>query len=109
MKQKSKLRKASVGSRVFDFFNYGFMIVFCITILYPLWNLVLLSFSTATDSQRLGIHIWIDTWILDAYRYVFSQSMIINAYMNSIFRAAGATILMVITSSLGAYPLSKKE
>ena len=109
MKSKSNLRKVSIGSRVFDYFNYCFMIVFCITIIYPLWNLILLSFSTVSESQKLGIHIWNNTWVLDAYRYVFSQDVIISAYMNSIFRTAGATILVVITSLIGAYPLSKKE
>lgn len=106
---KRYFKHTSFGGILFDVFNHLIMIILCISILYPLWNMILLSFSTVQESQRLGMQIWNKQWVMDAYKFMFKDDRIITAYAITIFRTVMATTLMIITSLLGAYPLSKKN
>lgn len=84
-------------------------ILFSIIVIYPFWQTIVLSFSDAKASSSLGIHLWPEKWITDAYKFVFTYENILVAYMNTIFRTVIGTILIVIFTILAAYPLSKKE
>ena len=41
--------KRSAGSWIFDVFNYTFMVLFCLSILFPFWNMLVTSLSRAED------------------------------------------------------------
>lgn len=109
MKFRKYFNRVGLGGCLFDILNYLFMIAFSASILYSIWNIVLLSFSTVIESQRLGVHLWNTTWVIDAYRYVFQNDDIGSAYMNTIFRTVMTTVFMLFTSLFAAYPLSKKD
>ena len=105
----SILKKKSIGGTTFDVLNYTFMILFSISIIYPFWNLILLSFSDQAEATNLGFRLWIKTWDTAAYNYIFTHNNIPMGYVNTIFRAFAGTILMLIMCYLGAYPLAKKN
>ena len=104
------LRRKSRANLLFDILNSTFLILFSLSILYPFWTTILLSFSHAEDATTLGFHLWIERWTLDAYRFAFSKYGNVGiAYLNSIFRTVVGTFLAVIVTILGAYPLSKRN
>ena len=104
------LRRRSPGDVVFDVCNGAFLIIFCLTIVYPFWTTLLTSFADERDVTSLGFKIWIDSWNTAAYRFSFSSyGSITAAYFNSILRAVVATVLTMIVTMLGAYPLSKRN
>ena len=104
------LRRRSPGDVVFDVCNGAFLIIFCLTIIYPFWTTLLTSFADERDVTSLGFKIWIDSWNAAAYRFSFSSyGSITSAYFNSILRAVVATVLTMIVTMLGAYPLSKRN
>ncbi|NYE03420.1 putative aldouronate transport system permease protein [Bacillus niacini] len=94
---------------LFDILNVTGFILFSIIVLYPFWQTIVLSFSDANASSSLGVHLWPDRWIMDAYEFVFSYGNIMRAYVNTIIRTVAGTILIVTFTVLAAYPLSKKE
>ena len=65
------LRK--IGGALFDVANYLFLIAFSLSVLYPLWTTILLSFSGVEDATTLGFHLWIDSWNLSAYEFAVSR------------------------------------
>lgn len=94
---------------LFDILNVTGFILFSVLVIYPFWQTIVLSFSDANASSSLGVHLWPDRWITDAYEFVFSYGNIMKAYVNTIIRTVAGTILIVTFTVLAAYPLSKKE
>ncbi|WP_028389784.1 carbohydrate ABC transporter permease [Bacillus cihuensis] len=100
-----KKRKISL----FDILNVTGFTLFSLIVLYPFWQTVVLSFSDAEAASSLGVNLWPDRWIPDAYAFVFSYQNIMIAYLNTIIRTVLGTVLIVSFTVLAAYPLSKKD
>lgn len=103
------MKRTSTGSTVFDIANQVLLVIFCLTIIYPFWDMFLLSFSDPDTATSLGFRLWNKEWRLDAYRYVVADGQIFTAYANTIFRTVAGTFLSLIVLLLAAYPLSKRE
>ena len=100
----------TLGGRAFDVANGAFMIVIAVTFLYPLWNTFIISLSTLGDASALGFHVWLREWSFDSYLFSFSQYGKAGiAYANSVLRTVAGTVLIVVVTLAGAYPLAKKR
>lgn len=98
------------GDLVFDLFNTAFLLLFALSVIYPFWTTILASFSTEKEATAMGLRIWIRDWTLDSYRFALSgYGNVGRAYMNSIFRTVMGTLLAVLVTILGAFPLSKRD
>lgn len=93
----------------FDLLNAAFMVVFTLLILYPFWQVFLLSFSDGREATTLGFHLWPQNWSTEAYRFLLSSGEITRPYMNSILRTVLGTAIEVLFTILAAYPLAKRE
>ncbi|MEH7011775.1 carbohydrate ABC transporter permease [Neobacillus niacini] len=94
---------------LFNILNITGFILFSILVIYPFWQTIVLSFSDAESASSLGVNLWPDQWITDAYKFMFSNDNIGVAYLNTIARTVFGTILIVTFTVLAAYPLSKKD
>lgn len=92
----------------FDYLNVVFMVSFSLLVLYPFWQVAILSFSNAKEATTLGFHFWPETWSLEAYKFLFNYDTILRPYVNSIVRTAAGTALEVLFTVLAAYPLAKR-
>lgn len=98
------------GSKIFNFFNIIFMVLIIFVMAYPLYYVLMASFS---DPQELSRHVGIllaplRPFTLDAYRKVFADPQIVTGFMNTAFvLVVGVSVNMVLTV-LGAYFLSVK-
>lgn len=108
-KKRSNKIKLTKGELLFDFVNYTLIFLFIISILYPFWNTLLLSFADQNEATNMGLRLWIDDWSLEAYKYLFKYKNIGLAYFNTIFRTVVGTALGLLLCFLAAYPLSKKN
>ena len=100
----------TAGEVVIQAFCYGFLTLFCLSIIYPFWVTLILSFTPPHDISTLGLKTWIDEWSLISYRFAFSSyGNVFVAYRNSIFRTVLGTVLTVTVTMFGAYPLSKRD
>lgn len=93
----------------FDVFNILFLVFLCITIIYPVWNQIVLSFSDSSSTAGLGIKLWPERWSLEAYEYIFEYGNVGRAYINTIIRTVLGTIAIVVVTVLAAYPLSRDD
>ena len=78
--------KMSTGERVFNVFNVIFMFVMMFVMFYPMWHVVVASFSKAGDLlQHNGVLLKPIGFTFDAYKSMLKHPLIMSGYMNSIF------------------------
>ena len=102
--------KASFGERAFQVFNYIFLGLIGFMCLYPMWHVLMASFSDSTAlTAHSGLLLWPIEFSLEAYRRVLSNQNIWTGYLNTIkYLVLGVSTSMVMTI-LGAYVLSRRD
>lgn len=101
--------KKSTASTVFDICNTVFMILFCITIIYPFWDLIVRSFSRPEDISYMSINLFPKVFVLDAYEYCLKDDNFLHAVFISFARTAIGTVIHLLVVALAAYALTKTE
>lgn len=101
--------KTGIWSNIFDFFNVFGMVIFCFAIIFPLWDMIAMSFTPAKDSYGLAFRLWPNEWQLSAYRFAFRNSAIMTAYLVTINRSLIGPLISLICNVCFAYGLSKKD
>jgi putative aldouronate transport system permease protein len=105
---KRKMRK-SLGSHIFDGFNITFMVVLGVVMLYPFLSVVAMSFSSYDSLMAGKVTFYPIGFNVDAYKMVLQDDLVLGAYLNTVFYAFGSTVLMLVVTSLAAYPLTFDE
>ncbi|CAM4137892.1 carbohydrate ABC transporter permease [Paenibacillus alkaliterrae] len=101
--------KKSASERLFDYGNIIFMMLLSVGTLYPLIYVLIASFSDpGFISQYRGLLLYPQGITLDAYKLVFMNPNITNAYGNTLFYVFVGTTFNIIMTSLGAYALSRR-
>ena len=102
--------KRSKGEKIFSVINYIILTAFMLICLYPVWYVVVASFSDSNQlMQHSGLLIKPLGFSLDAYKKVFQNPMILRGYANTMFILIVGVTLDIIMTSLGAYFLSRKN
>jgi len=102
-------RKKSISGKIFDTANAMFMVLFCISIIIPFWDMFMMSFSGAEEAMALTMRFWPKKWHIDAYVFAFRNSQIIDAYLVTIVRTVIGVALSLLVNISMAYSLSKKD
>lgn len=80
-----KLKKKSTEDYILDITIYLILIILTILCLYPIWYVLVASFTTSTELvKNPGFLLWPKEVILDAYRLVFKNPLIMNSFANSV-------------------------
>lgn len=108
-RESSTRIKASPSSIIFDIFNYGIIVLFCISIIFPVWDMIVVSFSRAEDISVIRSNLWPKVWDSGAYEYVFTDSLVWTALRNSFLRTILGTIYHLVVCSLAAYALTRRN
>ncbi len=100
---------ASRSDRLFDWFNIAFLLLVACVTLYPFLNVLAVSLNDSTDTVRGGIYVWPRQFTLENYRAIFRFGGLLTGLNVSVLRTAVGTILGLMSSSMLAYTLSRKE
>ncbi len=103
---KHTIRK-SVSGRIFDIFNYAFILFFCALILFPIWEMLVVSLSRPDVVTKLSINFWPKAATFDAYRYCLRDISILIAYRNSILRTLLGSVFHLLLCSMAAFSLTR--
>lgn len=101
-------QKRSTGENFFDSCNVIFMIIFSLICIYPFLYVINISISEGISSAQYGLNILPKDVTFKYYGQVLGSNAIFNGFLNSIIRTVVGTMLGVIVTASGAYPLSKK-
>lgn len=93
----------------FDIILYSICTVMLLLVLYPLWFIVIASFSD--PSAVAGGHVWILPvgFTLDGYDELFKQPEVWSGYRNTIAYTVLGTIFGLVVNIPAAYALSRKD
>ncbi len=108
---RAKRRKiqTSLGSKVFDVCNTLIIVLFCITILFPIWDLLVISFSKSEHITYMRTNLWPVQWNFESYRYCFQNATLGVAFRNSIARTAIGSVYHLFVCSLAAFALTRTD
>lgn len=99
--------ESSTASKIFDFCNATFMIIFCITILLPFWDLIVKSFSRQQDISYMSINLFPKVWDLSAYKYCITDEGIVPAFIMSVLRTVVGTVFHLVITAMAAYTMTR--
>ena len=97
------------GEKIFDVFNYAIMAVIVFITLYPLWYVLIASFSGAGAITGGEVIFMPKDVTLGAYKKVLSTDNMAMSYFNTIIYAVAGTAVSMVFTVLGGYVLSKKR
>lgn len=101
--------KETFGDRVLNVIIYTILAILVIIILYPMWLVVINSFSDS-DAVALGKVTFLPVGFnLDAYIETFKYDEILTGYLNSLYYTVVGTVLNMLLTIPVAYSLSKKN
>ncbi len=97
-----------VGKKVtaFDVVLVVLMVLLSAMFLYPLLNMLALSFSDSQELKSLPVYLWPKGFSLESYKALLGDSRTLLYYWNTVKYASVGTVIMLLTTSLMAYPLS---
>ena len=108
MKRKRRI-KESRGDRLFMVLLY-ILLVCCVAVfVYPLYFVIIASFSEPATIYRGEVLFWPKEVMLDGYEQIFADSTIWIGYRNSIFYTVAGTLISLGATLPAAYALSRKD
>ena len=104
MKRRSKLNKITL----FDVVNTALVVLITLIIAYPLYFVIVASFSDQTQVSMGNTLLWIKGFNLDAYKYVLQEDRLWIGYRNSLIYTVLGTMYNIALTIPLAYVMSKQ-
>ena len=95
--------------RILNVFLYVFLAIFLILCAYPVYFVLISSFSNATVVNSGKLMLWPEGFHLLGYKFVFSDVRILIGYKNTLIYTIGGTVLGLFVSLLAGYSLSRSD
>lgn len=97
------------GSRLFDFINYAVLILLSLSILYPLYYMLIVSLSDGQAVIRGDVKLLPVGLTMATYKVILDDPAILTAYRNTFLYTISGTLIAVAMTALCAYPLSRSK
>ncbi len=107
--QNAPWRAQCKQDKAFDIFNTIFMAIMFLVFAWPLWFVLIASFSDPSATWNGEVLLWPVGFNLECYKEVFSYTDLWIGYRNTIFYTVVGTIINLIMTICAAYPLSRKD
>lgn len=111
MKVNSKgiLIRETRTDRIFNGVNLLLMAIVLLIFLFPLYFVIIASFSEPYAVANGKVFLWPVGFSLDAYKYVFQESRVWIGYRNSLYYTSFGTLLNLLLTIPTGYVLSKRN
>lgn len=94
------------GSRVFDVACILFCTIVCLVTLYPMYYVFIMSVSAPAEVNAMTVFLYPKGFQLHSYALLFKNREMWVSYGNTLIYTVSVTALVIVTSVLGAYPLT---
>ena len=101
------IRDSNWFSRLFDGFNYVFLIFFAVLCLAPMVHIFAVSLSGRAPATAGFVSFWPIDFTLENYQEVMGSRTFFRSFVISVVRVLTGTSLNMVLIILTAYPLSK--
>lgn len=106
---KSARIKQTGTDRLYDIMVLVLIALLLLVILYPLWFVIIASFSDSSEVMKGNVIFWPKGFSLEAYEKVLQDPKIVTGYCNTIFYTVAGTLLNLAGTIAIAYPLSRRD
>lgn len=97
------------GYKLFLIGNHLFLTLLTLVCMFPVVNVLAVSFSSSTAAGAGLVTFWPVEFTLQSYRFVLQSGEFVRAFLNSVVRVALGVSLSAALTVLVAYPLSKES
>lgn len=97
------------SDRIFDIVNLFVMLVLLVVFVWPLWFVVIASFSNPNEVWMGNVVLWPKGFTLISYETLLEYKRIWVGYGNTLFYTVVGTLVNLVMTVCGAYPLSRKD
>ena len=104
-----EFKKQSKSDKAFDIINHIFLILILIVVLYPLWFIVIASFSSPNEVAAGNVLFWPKGFNVKGYAEIFKYEKIWIGYKNSIIYTFVGTAINLIATIPAAFAFSRKK
>ncbi|XJZ28630.1 carbohydrate ABC transporter permease [Bacillota bacterium Lsc_1132] len=108
MEKKAKKIK-SKEDKIFDTINLTFLTLVCLAVLYPLYFIIIASFSNPDMVYNGQVWLIPKGITFEGYKRIFSDPKIWIGYKNTIEYTVLGTTIQVLLTLMAAYALSRKD
>ena len=108
-KPKHHAIRRTRGDVVFDVINVFVVALITLTMIYPMWYIIIVSIATPEEAALGGIYLWPKPISFEAYQNVFENRDIWLSYANTVLYTVAHTIYVLLLTIPAAYTLSKKQ
>ena len=98
---------SSYSDKIFDVVNVSLMVLLLVAFAWPLWFVLIASFSDHFEVTMGNVFVLPKGLTLDSYKAMMKYSQILAGYANSLYYTVVGTVLNVAMTMLCAYPLSR--
>lgn len=102
-------RPKSLQEKIFDVLVYGMAVLLILLIIYPLWFVIIASFSNPQDVATGPVWFWPKSWSLEGYKTLFVQPLIWRSYFNTILYTVAGTAFGLLVNIPVGYALSRRD
>ena len=102
-------RKKSKTDKIFDLILILISLCILIVIAYPLYFVIIASFSQPEAVLGGKLRFWPIGFNLDSYKMVLSEPKVWIGYRNTLLYTVLGTAINLVLTTLAAYPLSRKD
>lgn len=88
---------------------YVIAILMIIAVVYPLWFVVIASFSNPADVANGEVWLWPKKWDISGYKELFNQPQLWKSYANTIIYTLVGTLIGLIVNVPAGYAMSRKD
>lgn len=107
--KKKRHSRQTLQDRILDILFYIIVGAFMLCCFYPVYFVILASFSSSTAVNSGAMLLWPVDFHITGYEFVFSDVRIITGYTNTIMYTLGGTVIGLIFSLMAGYSLSRKD
>ncbi len=101
--------KKSRQEKAVNFIIHFIAVIMILAIIYPLWFIIIASFSNPADVANGNVWIWPKKWVVDGYRELFKVSAIWRSYANTIMYTVAGTFFALLVNITAGYAMSRKD
>lgn len=94
--------------RCFIMFNYVILTILALLCVFPIVNILAISFSSSEAVKAGSVTFWPVDFTLSSYQYILEHKQFLNSFGTSLLRVVLGVLVNLVCTILVAYPLSKE-
>lgn len=103
------IKRMTTQDKVINILFYVIAVIMILMVIYPLWFVIIASFSNPADVASGEVWIWPKEWNTDGYAELFKQPQIWRSYWNTILYTIVGTVIALVVNIPAGYAMSRQD